>query len=130
MLDPLRLVIRFVFYLQLNKELRELFKYDINSKEIRGSAIRKAFETKLFFPSPHKNKMAKWFEDEAFANKVCELVFDNYKRLGKKGKPVAGKEWTMLAAVVAVFEQKLGKGIKCVTVSGQFGEFCIQLEWR
>ncbi|CAB3997591.1 tRNA-specific adenosine deaminase 1 isoform X1 [Paramuricea clavata] len=56
--------------------------------------------------------MAKWYEDEAFANKVCKLVYDNYERLGKKGKPVAGREWTMLAAVVAVFEQEQGEGTK------------------
>ena len=54
--------------------------------------------------------MAKWCADEAFADKVCKLVHDNYKRLGKKGKPVAGREWTMLAAVVAVFEREQENG--------------------
>ena len=74
--------------------------------------------------------MAKCYEDEAFANKMCKLVFDNYERLGKKGKPVAGREWTILSAVVAVFEQEQGKGMKywstlCVC-------YCIYLkfEWR
>ncbi|XP_028391808.1 tRNA-specific adenosine deaminase 1-like [Dendronephthya gigantea] len=69
--------------------------------------------------------MAKWFEDEGFSNKVCKLVYENYERLGKKGKPLAGREWTILAAVVAVFDEgqendyrleliSLGSGSKCL----------------
>ena len=61
-------------------------------------------------PQSPENKMAKWYEDVGFANKVCELVYDNYKRLGKKEKAIAGREWTILAAVVVVFEQKQGNG--------------------
>lgn len=56
--------------------------------------------------------MAKWQEDEGFANKMCKLVYDNYERLGKKGKPITGREWTILSAVVAVFEHEQGKGMK------------------
>lgn len=75
--------------------------------------VRPAFRGPLLtLPSLRLNKMAKWREDETFANRICKLVYDNYKRLGKKGKPVAGKEWTILSAVVAVFEQEQGKGMK------------------
>jgi hypothetical protein len=76
-------------------------------------------------PSPRENKMAKWYEDEAFANKVCKLVYDNYERLGKKGKPVAGREWTMLAAVVAVFEQEQGEGTKIYGQSSSTSSTCL-----
>ena len=50
-----------------------------------------------------------WFEDSGFANGICKLVFEKYKGLGKKGKPAVGREWTILAAVVVVFEQE-GQG--------------------
>ena len=50
-----------------------------------------------------------WFEDSGFANDICKLVFEKYKGLGKKGKPAVGREWTILAAVVVVFEQE-GQG--------------------
>jgi hypothetical protein len=36
----------------------------------------------------------------------------------------------MLAAVVAVFEQTLGKGIKYARISGQLEAFYSQLKWR
>ena len=72
--------------------------------------------------------MAKWFEDEGFANKICKLVYDNYKRLGKKGKPLAGREWTILAAVVAVFDNGQQNGAKIyqtiMNIDSLCPEFC------
>lgn len=50
-----------------------------------------------------------WFEDSGFANDICKLVYEKYKGLGKKGKPAVEREWTILAAVVVVFEQE-GQG--------------------
>ncbi|XP_046842996.1 tRNA-specific adenosine deaminase 1-like [Xenia sp. Carnegie-2017] len=57
----------------------------------------------------------------SFEDRVCSLVYEKYRCLGIKGKPVVGREWTMLAAVVAFFENddtlklvSLGTGSKCL----------------
>lgn len=47
------------------------------------------------------------------------MCFDHYKKLGKKGKPQHGKEWTHLATVVQFDDSKLkvvamATGTKCI----------------
>ena len=46
-----------------------------------------------------------WRDDPDFANKVAKMCYRQYNRLGKKGKPQEGKEWTLVAAVVCVEQQ-------------------------
>ncbi|XP_048576539.1 tRNA-specific adenosine deaminase 1 isoform X2 [Nematostella vectensis] len=68
--------------------------------------------------------MAQWCTDCDFASKVAQSCCDLYTKLGKKGKPQTGKEWTLLAAVVQVLQRKeggytyniisLGTGSKCI----------------
>ena len=36
---------------------------------------------------------------EVFAERLEDILHDAYAKLGKKGKPARGKEWTLLAAV-------------------------------
>lgn len=51
-----------------------------------------------------KDISVKPVQASSFEDRVCNLVYEKYRCLGIKGKPVAGREWTMLAAVVAFFE--------------------------
>lgn len=54
-----------------------------------------------------------------FANEIAGLCFAAYDRLGKAGKPVANKEWTLLSGIL--YEKSghlelvsLATGTKCI----------------
>lgn len=55
-----------------------------------------------------------------FANKVTQACFDVYNRIGKKGKPQAGREWTKMSCIVktdstgAIEVLTLATGTKCI----------------
>jgi len=38
--------------------------------------------------------------DQAFADDVARLCLEKYSKLPRKGKPMVGKEWTLLAGIV------------------------------
>lgn len=58
--------------------------------------------------------------DTNFANNIAWVCFDHYKKLGKKGKPQHGKEWTHLAAIVQSGDDSklkvvaMATGTKCI----------------
>uniref|UniRef100_A0A1B6DCN8 tRNA-specific adenosine deaminase 1 n=1 Tax=Clastoptera arizonana TaxID=38151 RepID=A0A1B6DCN8_9HEMI len=53
------------------------------------------------------------------ADQVAQLCFDHYGNLGKRGKPLPGVEWTLLAAVVQSINESftvvsMATGTKCI----------------
>ena len=46
-----------------------------------------------------------WQDDPDFANKATAMCYKHYAKLGKKGKPQEGKEWTLVAAILCVEQQ-------------------------
>ena len=58
--------------------------------------------------------------DEHFASKVADLCFKSYNKLGKKGKPQQGKEWTKFAAIIltdssgSIHVVSMATGTKCL----------------
>lgn len=55
--------------------------------------------------------MPLWYEDSCFGKNVAKSCFRLYDKLGRKGKPQKGKEWTLLAAVVQVHQQGINTTI-------------------
>lgn len=62
-------------------------------------------------------------EDSSFADRIASLCYKHFDKLPKKGKPLPGKEWTVLAAIVLRIEANkscdlqvvaMGTGSKCV----------------
>lgn len=49
--------------------------------------------------------MVLWHEDSSFGTNVAKSCCSLYRKIGKKGKPQHGKEWTLLSAVVQVDQQ-------------------------
>ena len=57
-----------------------------------------------------------WSGDGSFGERVASLCCECYtRRVGKKGKPQAGKAWTLLAAVVMTTDRD-GQGESNPTV--------------
>ncbi|XP_054288305.1 tRNA-specific adenosine deaminase 1 [Macrosteles quadrilineatus] len=57
--------------------------------------------------------------DTLFADRVSKVTLDLYNSLPKKGKPVAGKEWTTLSSIVMSLDEQLtvvamATGTKCL----------------
>lgn len=61
--------------------------------------------------------------DKSLADKVALLCYKHFDKLPKKGKPVEGREWTIIAAIVKQNESKgnanlevvsMGTGSKCI----------------
>ncbi|XP_050522594.1 tRNA-specific adenosine deaminase 1 isoform X2 [Daktulosphaira vitifoliae] len=58
--------------------------------------------------------------NEEFANKLTQLCFDKYFALPSKGKPIEGKEWTLLSGIVQSVNENnlkvvsLATGTKCI----------------
>lgn len=57
--------------------------------------------------------------DSEFANKIVNECISHYHSLGKKGKPIVGKEWTLLSSIVMSNNGKrsviaMATGTKCL----------------
>lgn len=58
-------------------------------------------------------------DEGAFCDKIATLCLQVYEKLGKSGKPLSGKEWTLLAGIV------VEKGTEMKVVSLATGTKCI-----
>lgn len=61
--------------------------------------------------------------DFEFANQIAKECLEHYSSLPKKGKPIAGQEWTLLSAIVLSLDGKLtvvamATGTKCLGCNG------------
>uniref|UniRef100_A0A3Q2DTE6 tRNA-specific adenosine deaminase 1 n=1 Tax=Cyprinodon variegatus TaxID=28743 RepID=A0A3Q2DTE6_CYPVA len=48
------------------------------------------------------------------ADEVAKLCYERFRQLPRRGKPEAGREWSLLAAVLRMEVVSLGTGTKCV----------------
>lgn len=62
--------------------------------------------------------------DEDFTNRVASLCLEKFNSLPNKGKPISGKEWTLLSGIVqsdgdaALKVVAVATGTKCIGKSG------------
>lgn len=57
--------------------------------------------------------------DANFSNAVAKMCFEKFSSLPKSGKPIPGKEWTLLAAIIKRANNhlrivSLAAGTKCI----------------
>lgn len=65
--------------------------------------------------------------DDQFATRVAVLCYDEFNALPKSGKPISGREWTSLAAIVRSnnCNGTGGSGVNLRVVSIATGSKCI-----
>ncbi|KAL6480664.1 hypothetical protein MHYP_G00116970 [Metynnis hypsauchen] len=59
------------------------------------------------------------------ADKISSLVYDRYRSLPRRGKPEAGLQWTLLAAVLKISEGAAGQSVQREVVALGTGSKCI-----
>lgn len=71
-----------------------------------------------------------WRKDNDFADKVGELCIQHYStKLTKKGKPQAGKEWTLMAAVVMATSDE-GRDLNTSVHYNYVQEYVFKIKYR